>query len=328
MDRTVFGRRRFLQRTLTLAAGAALSPAAAVAMRLHAPDNGTQSGTSATNGAGPNVTSQESKENRTRGAGRMPVVFIGHGSPMNAIEDNTWSRSFRQLAGELPRPKAVVAVSAHWYGDGTKVTGQAQPPTIHDFGGFPQELYEQQYPAPGSEDLAARIVQLVGSDRAQVSHEWGLDHGTWSVLVHLLPEADVPVVQLSIDADLTTPAHLEIGKALAPLREEGVLILGSGNITHNLGYAFRSAGRGDLSLPEWAGSFDADVAKALEQHDGRFLAEVLSSEHGRQCHPTPDHYLPLLYVAGAVDTNDRTAFPITGFDFGSLSMRAVVFADA
>lgn len=258
----------------------------------------------------------------------MPVVFIGHGSPMNAIEDNTWSRAFRQLARELPRPKAVVAVSAHWFVRGTQVTGQAHPPTIHDFGGFPQELFDLQYPAPGSEDLANRISMLLGRERAQISHDWGLDHGTWSVLLHLIPEADVPVVQVSIDTGSPAPSHFEIGNALAPLRDEGVLILGSGNITHNLPYAFRNAGRGDLSLPDWAASFDRDVTQALEQHDGSFLSRTLTTENGRMSHPTPDHYLPLLYVAGAAHANDRARFPITGFDFGSLSMRAVVFEGA
>src|SRR5262245_60987544 len=164
---------------------------------------------------------------------RMPVLFVGHGSPMNAIEDNPWSRAFRALGEQLPRPRAVLCVSAHWYTPGTFLTDNARPETIHDFGGFPRELHEVQYPAPGAPDLARRISQLLAAHAASPRSDWGLDHGTWSVLVHLLPAADIPVLQLSIDGRLPPARHIEIGKALAPLREEGVLVLGSGNVVHN-----------------------------------------------------------------------------------------------
>ena len=261
----------------------------------------------------------------TPSATRLPVLFVGHGSPMNAIEDNTWSRGFRDLAGLLPRPRAVLAVSAHWYVPGTFLTENARPETIHDFGGFPPALYAMEYPAPGDPDLARRVLRLVGDDRAALRTDWGLDHGTWSVLVHLLPRADVPVVQLSLDYRLPAAAHLEIGRALAPLREEGVLLLGSGNIVHNLRHAFTSVQRGETATPEWAARFDRDVAGALEQHDGGFLARTVASDAGRMAHPTPDHYLPLLYAAGASDPRDAVRFPITGFDMTSLSMRAVLF---
>jgi len=258
---------------------------------------------------------------------RMPVLFVGHGSPMNAIEDSQWSRGFRAMASLVPaHVKAILCVSAHWFVAGTFTTGNDEPKTIHDFGGFPDELFAMQYPAPGDVGLARRVVDLLGPARASVRMDWGLDHGTWSVLHHLRPAADLPVVQLSIDGRMPPAGHLDLGRALAPLRDEGVLILGSGNMTHNLRYAIMHNQSGDLSTPDWASSFDRDVAHALEQHDGKFLAEVARSDAGRMSHPTLDHYLPLLYVVGAADAKDQARFPITGFDLGSLSMRSVVFA--
>jgi 4,5-DOPA dioxygenase extradiol len=254
----------------------------------------------------------------------MPVVFVGHGNPMNAIEDNVWSRGFRELGRALPRPRAILAVSAHWYVDGTFTTGGERPETIHDFYGFPDELSRVQYPAPGDPGLASRAIQLVGERRASLSTEWGLDHGTWSVLVHLRPAADVPVVQLSIDARLAPAEHLAIGRTLAPLRDEGVLVLGSGNVVHNLRHAFGAWQRGETRTPEWARELDQGVARALERHDADHLARALATEAGRLSHPTPDHYLPLLYVAGASSSADPVRFPIEGFDMASLSMRSVV----
>ena len=255
----------------------------------------------------------------------MPVLFVGHGSPMNAIEDNAWSRGFRAVAALLPRPRVVLAVSAHWYVPGTFVTGNEHPETIHDFGGFPRELYEMEYPAPGDVELARLVVGLLGGERAALSTDWGLDHGTWSVLRHLYPAADVPVVQLSIDRRLPPAEHLELGRKLAPLREEGVLVMGSGNIVHNLRHALSNAQRGDSSTPAWATRFDADVAKAIEQNDGEQLIRLVTSNDGRMSHPTLDHYLPLLYAVGAADKGDAVRCPITGFDLGSLSMRTVIF---
>jgi 4,5-DOPA dioxygenase extradiol len=254
----------------------------------------------------------------------MPVLFVGHGSPMNAIEENAWSRGFRDLARLLPRPRAVLSVSAHWYVAGTFATANDRPETIHDFGGFPEPLYQVAYPAPGQPELARRAVALVGEKRASLRTDWGLDHGTWSVLLHLLPEADVPVVQLSIDGRLPHAEHLAIGRALAPLRDEGVLIMGSGNVTHNLRHAFTAWRRGDRATPDWASTFDGEVADALARHDLGHLGRALESEAGRLSHPTPDHYLPLLYAAGAADPKDPVRFPITGFDMGSLSMRSAI----
>jgi 4,5-DOPA dioxygenase extradiol len=263
-------------------------------------------------------------------AGRMPVLFAGHGSPMNAIEDNRWSRALRELGARLPRPRAVLAVSAHWHVPGIFTTGGTRPETIHDFGGFPRALYEVRYAAPGDPDLARRAAALASGapsirGPASVSTGWGLDHGTWSVLVHLLPAADVPVVQLSLDARLAPPAHLGIGRALAPLRDEGVLILASGNLVHDLRHAFGALQRGETDTPGWARRFDAETARALESRDEPWLAGALDTADGRASHPTPDHFLPVLYAAGAAGPGDGVCFPVTGFDLGSLSMRSVLF---
>ncbi len=252
----------------------------------------------------------------------MPVLFVGHGTPMNAIEENPWSTGWRALGRALPRPRAILAVSAHWYTRGTFLMGNAEPKTIHDFGGFPRELYEIQYPARGDAALVRRATELI--KRAREQYDWGIDHGSWSVLRHLYPDADVPVVQLSIDKDAPPEAHIELGRALAPLRAEGVLIFGSGNITHNLGHAMRFS---QDPLPEWAARFDQDITTALTQNDLPFLARALDTETGLRSHPSPDHYLPLLYVAGAAGPSDKASFPISGFDLSSLSMRTVVFGD-
>lgn len=274
----------------------------------------------------PNEVSDMDASGRNAGDGkRMPVVFVGHGSPMNAVLDNAWSRGFGALRGEVPAPNAILAVSAHWFVDGTWLTGNERPRTIHDFGGFPQALYEIQYPAPGSPDLAARVRTMLGERQAGLSTDWGLDHGTWSVLKWMVPDADVPVIQLSIDRRLPAAGHLALGRSLAELREEGVLILASGNLTHNLRDAFGRMRSGDTETPGWAGRFDTDVAEAISQHDTRWLLDAWrETEIGRFSHPTPDHYLPILYAHGATEPGEPVRYPIDGFDLGSISMRAVV----
>ena len=256
---------------------------------------------------------------------RTPVIFVGHGSPMNAIEDNVWSRGFRALGETLPRPQAILSISAHWYIPGTYLTGNERPETIHDFGGFPDELYEMQYPAPGDVGLAQRVASLLSGARASLREDWGLDHGTWSVLHHLRREADCPVVQLSIDRTMPPAGHLALGRALAPLRDEGVLIMGSGNIVHNLPYAMSHWGDAQAAPPAWATSFDRFVAQAIATHDGEALVSGIETQDGRMSHPTIDHYLPLLYAMGAASEGDKVRFAIEGFDMGSLSMRAVVW---
>lgn len=257
---------------------------------------------------------------------RMPVVFAGHGSPMNAIEDNRWSRGFAALAERVPRPRAILAISAHWYLDGTYVMADAEPRTLHDFGGFPRALYEIEYPASGHGDLARRVVALLGKERAAPGSDWGLDHGTWSVLRRMYPQADVPVIQLSIDRRRGPRHHWATGRALAPLRDEGILILASGNVVHNLRDAAGRKRSGSTDTPDWARRFDDDISRALEQRDrDGLLALWPETEDGRRAHPTPDHWLPLLYAAGASDGRDGVGFSSEGFDWGSISMRNVVF---
>lgn len=248
----------------------------------------------------------------------MPVIFVGHGSPMHAIQDGPWPRAWAALGQALPRPRAIVCVSAHWYVRGSFVCALEQPPTIHDFGGFPAGLYEVQYPAPGSPQLANRVAALTGAEAVQ---DWGLDHGAWSVLRHMYPNADVPVVQLSIDSRLKPKQHLEVGQKLAPLAGEGVLVVGSGNITHNLRDAFRAMQTGETATPNWASDFDQEVATALEARDHEKLAELVQTPNGHQNHPTPDHYAPLLYAAAA--SQSKPTYPAEGFDLSSLSMRCV-----
>lgn len=256
---------------------------------------------------------------------RQPVLFIGHGSPMNAIERNRWSEALRELGSTLVRPEAILVVSAHWFVPGSWVTAQPLPATIHDFGGFPPALHAMQYPAPGAPGLAAAIADASGG-RIRTTLEWGLDHGSWSVLCHLFPSADVPVLQLSIDQHATLPTHVAIGTQLARLRDRGVLVLGSGNVVHNLGHAFRAWRAGDHETPDWAARFDQEVETALIGDDrAGSLITLARSADAAMAHPTPEHYLPLLYAAAASDPDDHVDFPVTGFDMASLSMRSVRF---
>jgi 4,5-DOPA dioxygenase extradiol len=257
---------------------------------------------------------------------RMPVVFVGHGSPMNVIEDNQWSQGFAALREQVPRPSAILAVSAHWFVSGIYLTGDLHPRTIHDFSGFPRALYEITYPAPGKVDLAERVRGAIGSERAALSADWGLDHGTWSVLRWMYPEADIPVVQLSIDRRLEPRRHYELARSLTELRHEGVLILGSGNIVHNLRDAVGRMRSGTTDTPDWAARFDDTVKQAVSQHDARAVIDLWpGTDDGRLAHPSPDHWLPLLYTLGATDDRDPVRFPTEGFDWGSISMRNIVF---
>jgi 4,5-DOPA dioxygenase extradiol len=273
------------------------------------------------------VHSQQATESRaTKSRDRMPVVYVGHGSPMNAIEDNRWSRGYAELGNLVPRPAAILAISAHWYTRGSYLTANTQPPTIHDFGGFPEALYEIDYPAPGDLALAESVRDLLGKERVQLTDDWGLDHGTWSVLRWTYPQADIPVVQLSINRGLDAQQHYEIGRSLAELRHNNILILASGNVVHNLRDAFQQMRTGTSVTPDWASRFDEAVKQALLQHDIDTLLSLWpDSSDGQLAHPTPDHWLPLLYAAGAADESDRIRFPTEGFDLGSLSMRNIIF---
>jgi 4,5-DOPA dioxygenase extradiol len=253
----------------------------------------------------------------------MPVLFVGHGSPMQAIEPNRHTALWAQLGRELPRPRAILCVSAHWYTRGTAVTTAARPRTIHDFYGFPAELYRCQYPAPGSPDLAARVQTLLAPDTVHgVDDDWGLDHGSWSVLLYMYPEADVPVVQLSIDGSRPAADHYDLGRRLAPLRNEDVLILGSGNVVHNLRAMQRDAAAPAAAL---AIEFNDAVRGAVLARDHAMLIDY--PRLGRAAAfsvPTPDHYLPLLYVLGAGTDADSITLPADGIDLGSISMLSVL----
>jgi 4,5-DOPA dioxygenase extradiol len=253
----------------------------------------------------------------------MPVVFFGHGNPMNALERNAYTAGWARLGAELPRPKAILCVSAHWYLPAMAVTSMHEPRTIHDFGGFPRALYEVQYPAPGAPWLAERVRALLAPTRVELDdRQWGLDHGTWSVLCHVYPDADVPVVQLSIDETLSAEEHFRVAGGLAPLRDEGVLVVGSGNVVHNLhAYAW---GRHPVEPLDWAVRFETLVRETLAAGDaGPLVAYESLGRDALLSAPTPDHYLPLLYVLGLRRPDDAVSFPVEGFDGGSISMLAV-----
>jgi 4,5-DOPA dioxygenase extradiol len=250
---------------------------------------------------------------------RMPALFIGHGSPMNALVTNKWTEDWKTLGASLPRPRAIVAISAHWYTDGTGVTAVSTPRTIHDFGGFPRALFEVQYPAPGDPTLASDLTEILAPTPVVLDSYWGLDHGTWSVLVRMFPKADIPVVQLSIDGTAPPETHRALGERLASLRDKGVLLVGSGNVVHNL-----RAGFGEQA-PEydWAKRFDEKVRELAVSGDAEQLAsyERLGPD-AELCVPTPDHYYPLLYTVGARREGDEVTFPTEGLN-GGVSMLAV-----
>ena len=249
------------------------------------------------------------------------ALFIGHGNPMNTLEDNRYTRTWREIGQALPRPRAILAISAHWYINATAVTAMAQPETIHDFGGFPQALFDYQYPAPGDPALAAQIQSLLAPLPVIADQGWGLDHGTWSILAHMFPQADIPVVQLSIDATQPNAFHYQLGKKLAALRDEGVLILGSGNLVHNL----RAVRWGENSQPyPWASRIEQRLKDCLVQGNHQSLIDYASLDpEAKLAIPTPEHYLPLLYVLGAQRPGDKTSFPLEGVDLGSISMLSV-----
>ena len=253
---------------------------------------------------------------------RMPAIFFGHGNPMNALAGNAWTKAWSAVGNSIPKPKAIVCVSAHWYLPATLVTVQEQPRTIHDFGGFPRELYEIKYPAPGDPQLASRVKDLLAPVSAELDTRWGLDHGTWSVLCHVFPEADVPVIQLSIDETQPARFHYETAKQLSGLRDEGVLIVGSGNLVHNLhAYAW---GRQVVEPLEWAVRFEEQARELLlaGDHDSLIAYETLGRD-AILAVPTPDHYLPLLYVIAQMREAEDISFPVEGFDGGSVSMLSV-----
>ena len=249
---------------------------------------------------------------------KTPLIFFGHGSPMNALGGD-YALEWRALGQGIEKPKAMLMVSAHWYIPEIAVTAMERPRTIHDFGGFPDELYQMQYNSPGAPWLAERVAQLLAPAPVRADQDWGLDHGAWSVLAHVWPEADVPIAQLAIDRTKPAPFHYDLGRKLAPLREEGVLIAASGDIVHNL-----RAMRGDAGAYDWAARFNDGVKAALAAGDDDTLIDP--SRFGQDAAlsiPTPEHYLPLLYVLGAKDKNEPASFFTDRLDLGSVSMLGV-----
>lgn len=252
----------------------------------------------------------------------MPALFLGHGNPMHALADDAYTQAWAKLGQQLPQPQAIVAISAHWYISGTVVTSNPRPRTIHDFGNFPPELFAVEYPAPGHPELAHQIQQMLAPIPVALDEQWGFDHGTWSVLKHVFPEANIPVIQLSLNASKPPAYHYEIGQRLKPLREQGILILGSGNIIHNLKtYTWH---RPDTPAFDWAVRFEAYIQNALIQGDD---TAVINYEHfgpdATLAVPTPEHYLPLLYVLGCRQNEEPVSFPVVGNEGGSVSMLSV-----
>ncbi|MDH0199656.1 4,5-DOPA dioxygenase extradiol [Comamonas aquatica] len=270
-----------------------------------------------------------------RPSARMPVLFVGHGSPMNAIEDNAYRRSWQQLGQQLlaraERPQLVLCISAHWItqGQGSWLTGMAQPRTIHDFGGFPDALFAQQYPAPGAPVVAQQLASQLHMPHSQQAlgvdaDGWGLDHGTWSVLKPMFPAADIPVVQLSIDYRRPSAEHFALGQQLQALRERGVLIVGSGNVVHNLRALQRT--QSPLQAYDWAIEFDQMVTSLVERGDLARLGDFQQlGTVAQMAHPTYDHYLPLLYAAGAVHSGEAAQFFNADFQMAAISMRSMVW---
>ena len=264
-------------------------------------------------------------KNKNESFQRMPTVFVGHGSPMNAVQKNSFTDFLSVFPEDLPKPKAILVVSAHWETRGTKVLKVEVPKTIHDFGGFPEALYQIQYPAHGDLALADRITKLSSLHHIEADGNWGLDHGTWSVLKHMYPLADIPVLQLSLNQNMTFSDHLALAEQLRPLRDEGVLILGSGNVTHNL----RKVVWDENAKPvDWAAEFDGLVKAALINRDNQFLLgfDLKHKDLWNVAHPSLEHYLPLLYAYGASDSKDNVKFVFEGMQMGSLSMRSMIFS--
>jgi len=259
-------------------------------------------------------------------ASRMPALFLGHGSPMNALLDNEFTRAWRALGAGLPRPRAILMISAHWQTRGTAMTTLKAPPTLHDFGAFPKSLFDVRYPAPGDPALVEQAAGLLAPLPVARDAGWGLDHGAWSVLRHLYPQADVPVVQLSMDYALAPAGHYDLGRRLRPLREQGVLIVGSGNVVHNLpAMSWQEPQR----VYDWAQRFQDHVRACVAEGRDRELFDYLAL--GRDANlsvPSPDHFLPLFYVLGARGEDEPAGFRTERIEYGSLSMMSVVVGDA
>jgi 4,5-DOPA dioxygenase extradiol len=248
----------------------------------------------------------------------MPVLFVGHGSPMNAIEDNEFSQTWKKLGVELPKPKAILCISAHWETHGTKITAMAQPRTIHDFGGFPKALHEAQYPAPGAPELAVDTKKLLEKWQAHEDHSWGLDHGTWSVLMPMYPQAIIPVYQLSLDVRKTPQQHVDLARDLVELRKKGVMIIGSGNIVHNLGLM-----KWQESGFDWAVEFNELIKTKISSNQTSDLISFRNLKNSNLTIPTPEHFLPLLYILGLKQEVEKAYFFNDKATLGSITMTGV-----
>jgi 4,5-DOPA dioxygenase extradiol len=253
----------------------------------------------------------------------MPALFLGHGSPMNVLEENHYTQAWRELGNKLPKPRAILAISAHWYTRGTAVTAMANPRTIHDFGGFPQALFDTRYPAPGAPALAQEIAGLLAPINVHLDTCWGLDHGSWGVLIKMYPEADIPVVQISIDGTRPALWHFQLGQKLAALREQGIMLVASGNVVHNLRMA---RWQDDREAFPWATAFNQYVRDNLswqgptEKHP---LVNFMQHEGAALSNPTPEHYLPLLYIIGSRQPDEPVTVPVDGIVMSALSMLSV-----
>ncbi|MEI8199551.1 MAG: 4,5-DOPA dioxygenase extradiol [Eubacteriales bacterium] len=253
--------------------------------------------------------------------GKMPALFIGHGSPMNAIEDNKYTKNWAKTAGQIPRPEAILSISAHWYTRGTRIMTAASPSMVYDMYGFPDALYRVEYKAPGAPAFAQETINLIGRD-VKIDNKWGFDHGTWSVLCKMYPEADIPLYQLSVDMNADAQTHFQIGQEIAALRDRGVMILGSGNIVHNLG---RINWGMDAGMP-WAEEFDNYVKeKIVKREFDDVIHYEKAGESSEIAFPTPDHFFPLLYVLGASHKDDRLTVFNDSCTMGSMSMTCCLF---
>ena len=256
----------------------------------------------------------------------MPVLFIGHGSPMNGIEDNIFSRGWREIASSIHVPKAVLVISAHWLTEGTRVTAMNAPKTIYDFGGFPEELYQVKYPAPGDPLLAKETVSLIRSAKAELDHDWGLDHGAWTVVRHMYPDANIPVLQMSIDYTKNAAYHFELAKELYALRKKGVLIIGSGNMVHNLRMVAWDKLNTENYGYDWAVQMNSKFKELISAGSfDRLINYQLLGKEALMAIPTPDHYWPLLYSIGLKGSKDDVSFFNDRLVGGSLTMTSVKF---
>jgi len=254
----------------------------------------------------------------------MPLLFVGHGSPMNGIEDNEFSQRWNQMGKEIPQPKAVLCISAHWLTNGTAVTAMQHPETIHDFGGFPQALFDVQYPAPGDPGLAKETADMFHSTKVGLDHEWGLDHGTWSVVKQMYPEAKIPVLQLSIDYHKPGQYHYDLAKEISELRKKGVLIIGSGNMVHNLRMVEWNKNPDEAYGYDWAIEMNEKFKKAILENDSQSLINYQNfGAAGKNAIPTPDHYFPLLYIMGLKEKNETISFFNDKAVMGSITMTSV-----